>query len=110
MILIKLGTVMLVLGLAFVWTEFGVKNSWRRGAPTGDDVVAGVLGSYRTGVWTLVRVVEREPGTPQVVGAALALIVLMVLLSVVRTRWRNFRMPAWFAPYFYANPRRVSGD
>jgi hypothetical protein len=48
--------------------------------------------------------------TPQVVAAAMSLIVLMVLLSVAKTKWRTFKLPAFFAPYVYTAPRRVSGD
>jgi hypothetical protein len=42
---------------------------------------------------------------------AMVLVVAMLALSILRTRWHKLRIASWFAPYLgLGAPRRVSGD
>lgn len=110
LIFIKLGTVMLVFSAAYVWTEFGVKDrwSWIRQLGTTSLLVYWVHIELVYGRWF--GAWKESLSTPQVAVAAVALIALMVLLSAGKTKWRKLKLPAFVAPYFYADPGRVSGD
>lgn len=110
MVITKLGTVMLIMAAAYVWTEFGVKNSWSwvRQLGTTSLLVYWVHIELVYGRWF--GPWKENLSTPQVVAAAISLIVLMVLLSVVRSKWRNVKLPALFTPPQSYSPRRVSGD
>lgn len=111
LIFIKLGAVMLVLGAAYLWTEYCVKNSWSwvRQLGTTSLLVYWVHIELVYGRWF--GTWKESLSTPQVVVAAVSLIMLMLLLSVARTKWGSLKMPAVFAPYFaYPPPRRASGD
>jgi uncharacterized membrane protein len=107
LIFIKLGTVMLVMAAAYLWTEYGVKNSWSwvRQLGTTSLLVYWVHIELVYGRWF--GAWKENLNTPQVVAAAVALILLMVLLSVARTKWRSVKLPGYFT---YPAPRRVSGD
>jgi uncharacterized membrane protein len=107
LIFIKLGVVMLVMGGAYVWTEHGVKNSWSwvRQLGTTSLLVYWVHIELVYGRWF--GPWKESLSTPQVVMSAVSLILLMVLLSVARTKWRSVKLPAYFG---YPAPRRVSGD
>jgi fucose 4-O-acetylase-like acetyltransferase len=109
-VIMKLGTVMLIMAAAYVWTEYGVKNSWSwvRQLGTTSLLVYWVHIELVYGRWF--GAWKENLSTPQVVAAAISLIVSMVLLSVVRSKWRNLRLPASFAPLQSYSPRRVSGD
>jgi uncharacterized membrane protein len=110
LIFIKLGTVMLVFGAAYLWVEHCVKDSWSwiRQLGTTSLLIYWVHIELVYGRWF--GPWKENLSTPQVVAAAMSLIVLMVLLSVAKTKWRTFKLPAFFAPYVYTAPRRVSGD
>lgn len=111
LIFIKLGTVMLVMGAAYLWTEHAVKDnwSWVRQLGTTSLLVYWVHIELVYGRWF--GSWKENLNTPQVVVAAVSLIVLMVLLSLARSKWRSVKLPALIAPYFtYPSPRRVSGD
>jgi uncharacterized membrane protein len=109
LIIIKLGVVMLVIGFAYLWTAlpFAASWSWVRQLGTTSLLVYWVhielvygrwFGYYKeslSNVWCGI--------------AAVLVILLMVGLSVVRTRWSSIRLAV--ASYFsYNSPSRASGD
>ncbi len=110
LILMKLGGVLLVMSAAFVWTEYGVKNSWSwvRQLGTTSLLVYWVHIELVYGRWF--GSWKETLTTPEVVAFAATLIVAMVLLSVLKTRWSKVYWREWLAPYLYSNSRRVSGD
>ena len=109
LIVIKLGVVMLVLGFAYLWTALPLAASWSwiRQLGTTSLLVYWVhielvygrwFGGFKeslTNVWCGV--------------AAIAVILLMVGISLLRTRWSS--ITAVVASYFsYNPPQRASGD
>jgi uncharacterized membrane protein len=110
LIVIKLGVVILIMAFAFVWTEYAVGKSWSwvRQFGTTSLLVYWVHIELVYGRWFGA---EKETLSNLQCGfAAAAVILLMLGLSVVRTRWRVI-VPA-LASYFHfgSTPRRVSGD
>ena len=59
LIVIKLGVVMLIIAFAFVWTEFAVGAAWSWLRQLGNHIAAGLLGAHRTGLWPMVRSIQR---------------------------------------------------
>jgi uncharacterized membrane protein len=88
-ILIKLGVILLVLAFAFVWSKQAAagKWSWIRQFGTTSLLVYWVHIEliYGRSLWFW----KENLSTGETTLAALALIVLMLLLSVARTQWKN---------------------
>ncbi len=109
LIVIKLGVVMLIMAFSYVWTEFAVGNSWSwvRQLGTTSLLVYWVHIELVYGRWFGS---QKESLSNVECGVwAAAVILLMIGLSVLKTRWRS--ISAALAPYFSVNPpRRVSGD
>ncbi|MDQ2948659.1 MAG: heparan-alpha-glucosaminide N-acetyltransferase domain-containing protein [Acidobacteriota bacterium] len=111
LIVIKLGVVLLIMAFAYIWNEYAVKDSWswvRQFGTTSLLVywvhIELVYGRW-FGWWK-----ERLSNT-ECVFAAIAVFLLMLALSVLRTRWKSLPFPSLFAPFAgLSNPRRVSGD
>jgi uncharacterized membrane protein len=111
LIVIKLGVVILTITFAYLWNEYGLKNrwSWVRQFGTTSLLIYWVHIELVYGRW-FGSWKETLTNTQCSIAAA-TLILLMLALSVVRTRWKTLRLTSLFAPYFaYSNPRRVSGD
>lgn len=111
LIIIKLGAVLLALSFAFIWTEYAVGNSfsWVRQFGTTSLLVYWVHIEVVYGRWFGAK--KASFNNWECAVCAIVLIVSMLLLSVVRTRWNKLRISALVAPYFTLGaPRRVSGD
>lgn len=107
----KLGIVMLILSLAFLWSEYAVKDrfSWVRQLGTTSLTVYWVHIELVYGRWF--GSWKESLTVPQVVVCAVALIVLMIGLSLAKSRWNKVDWHALLSPYFaYPAPRRASGD
>ena len=111
LIVSKLGVVMLVLSVAFLWTEYGLGNSWSwvRQLGTTSLLVYWVHVELVYGRWF--GFWKDNLNNIECAIAAVSVVVLMVLLSVARTHWRKFPFPAFIVGSFPVHaPRRVSGD
>ncbi len=110
LIVIKLGVVLLVMAFAYLWTEFplGASSwSWVRQLGTTSLLVYWVhieLVYGRWFGWLKESLTNLQCGI-----AAVLVILLMVVISVLKTRWSSARMA--LSSYFAYNPaRRASGD
>jgi len=110
LIVIKLGVVIMIMSFAFVWTEYAVGKSWSwvRQFGTTSLLVYWVHIELVYGRWF--GAAKESLSNLQCGIAALVVILTMLGLSVVRTRWRSIQ--AVLTPYLPLNsaPRRVSGD
>jgi fucose 4-O-acetylase-like acetyltransferase len=105
MILIKMGVILLLLAFAFLWTKHTADRwSWVRQLGTTSLLVYWVhiellygrwLGSWHSGL-----------SIAECTVAAVVMILAMVLLSAIRTRWRDLLSSLRPQPA----PERVSGD
>lgn len=112
MVAMKLGPVLLLIAVAYLWNEFGAKG-W---SPLRQFGVTSLLVYwvhielvYGRWLWFL----KEKLNAVQCVVAAVLLIALMLWLSVARTKYKGRRVPAFsFSfPYFTVpQPRRVPGD
>src|SRR5277367_4305416 len=109
LIIIKLGVVMLVIGFAYLWTALPLAASWSwvRQLGTTSLLVYWVHIELVYGRWFGWL---KESLTNVYCGvAAVMVILLMVGLSVLRSRWSTVRVA--LASYFSVDqPRRASGD
>ncbi len=108
LIFIKLGVIMVILAVTFLWTHHGSGQgwSWVRQLGTTSLLVYWVHIELVYGRWLSFW---KESLTPaQCVLAAVTLILMMIGLSYVRTNWRwpAMRLGDVLTP----EPRRVSGD
>jgi uncharacterized membrane protein len=109
LIVIKLGVVLLVMAFAYLWTEFplGASWSWIRQLGTTSLLVYWVHIELVYGRWF--GAFKGSLSNVQCAVAAVIVILLMIGLSVLRTRWNSVR--AGLASYFlYDRPQRASGD
>jgi len=109
LIVIKLGVVMLVIGFAYVWTAFpiGASWSWVRQLGVTSLLVYWVHIELVYGRWF--GAFKESLGNLQCGIATVIVILLMIGISVLRTRWSSVRLA--LAPYFsYRAPERASGD
>jgi uncharacterized membrane protein len=109
LIVIKLGVVMLVIGFAYLWNSMPLAASWSwvRQLGTTSLLVYWVHIELVYGRW-FGALKESLSNVECGIGAILV-IMLMVGLSVLRTRWGAVRLA--LAPYFsYNPPSRASGD
>src|SRR5579863_9136248 len=109
LIVIKLGVVMLVIGFAYVWntSPLGASWSWIRQLGTTSLLVYWVHIELVYGRWF--GAFKGSLTNVQCAIAAMIVILLMIGLSVLRTRWSGVRSS--LAAYFlYDPPQRASGD
>jgi uncharacterized membrane protein len=109
LIVIKLGVVMLVIGFAYLWTAFplGATWSWVRQLGMTSLLVYWVHIELVYGRWF--GALKGELSNVQCGIAAVIVILLMIGISVLRTRWSSVRgaLSSYFA---YDAPQRASGD
>ena len=110
-VLIKLGATLLILAVAYVWTQYGAASgwSWVRQFGTTSLLVYWVHIELVYGRW--LPWCKNNLDVPQTVVAAVVVIILMLFLAVVKTYrkdigeyLRNWRL-AWSA-----KPARVPAD
>ena len=108
LIMIKLGAVLAILAVSFLWVQLGAAYRWslfRQFGTTSLLVywvhIELVYGRW-FGVWK-----ERLTVT-QVLIYTVILIALMAVLSIIRTRWNSIL--TYMKPEPVPQPRRVSGD
>ena len=106
---IKLGVVMLVIGFAYVWnaSPLGASWSWVRQLGTTSLLVYWVHIELVYGRWF--GYFKEQLSNVQCAVAAILVILLMIGLSVLQTRWRSVRT-AVSAYFSYNPPSRASGD
>jgi uncharacterized membrane protein len=110
LILIKLGVLLLVMAAAYLWTQYGAPQrwSWIRQFGTTSMLVYWVHTELVYGRW-LYNWKERLT-LPETALASLGVILLMLLLSLLKTNWKRLRLPRpELVSPSYA-PRRVPGD
>jgi hypothetical protein len=107
LIFIKLGVILLLLALAFLWTHHGAGNgwSWVRQLGTTSLLVYWVHIELVYGRWF--GYWKEQLTVSQCVLASLTLILAMIALSWLRTNWN---WPALRMGSMLPEPRRVSGD
>jgi uncharacterized membrane protein len=109
LIIIKLGVVMLVMGFAYLWTALPLAPawSWVRQLGTTSLLVYWVHIELVYGRWF--GWMKENLTNIQCAIAAIAVILLMIAISVLRTRWTAVRLA--LSSYFpYNRPSRASGD
>ncbi|MGP0072092.1 MAG: heparan-alpha-glucosaminide N-acetyltransferase domain-containing protein [Bryobacteraceae bacterium] len=109
LIVIKLGVVMLVIGFAYLWSvsPLGASWSWIRQLGTTSLLVYWVHIELVYGRWF--GALKEQLSNVWCGVAALIVVLLMIGLSLLQTRWRDVR--ATLAAYFsYDAPSRASGD
>jgi uncharacterized membrane protein len=109
LIIIKLGVVMLVIGFAYLWTALPLAASWSwvRQLGTTSLLVYWVHIELVYGRWF--GAFKESLSNVYCGVAAVIVILLMVGLSVLRTRWSTVRV-ALVSYFSYNPPRRASGD
>jgi len=111
LILIKLGVVMLILSVAYLWTEYGSFGgwSWLRQLGTTSLLVYWVHIELVYGRWF--GGWKDSLATSETVAVAVAVTLLMLGLSVIRTQWKTWKVSVPVAlDYYFSTARRVSGD
>src|SRR6202451_645981 len=109
LIVIKLGVVLLVICFAYLWTAFSLCASWGwvRQLGTTSLLVYWVHIELVYGRWF--GWLKESLGNVQCGIAAVIVILLMIGISVLRTRWGSLR--AAISSYLaYHGPQRASGD
>ena len=110
-VLTKVGVTLLLLSLAFLWTRYGARDgwSWVRQLGTTSLLVYWVHIElvYGRGLWFL----KNSLTVAQTMAAAVAIVLLMLAISVIKTRWDQVRTALsglgwWYGP----KPDRVPGD
>jgi uncharacterized membrane protein len=109
LIIIKLGVVLLVIGFAYLWTALPLAASWSwvRQLGTTSLLVYWVHIELVYGRWF--GAFKESLSNVYCGVAAVIVILLMVGLSVLRSRWSTVRV-ALAAYFLYRQPRRASGD
>ncbi len=108
LVLIKLGVVLSILAVSSVWVKLGAARRWSlfRQLGTTSLLVYWVHIELVYGRWF--GVWKNALSVPQVVAYTCCLIALMILLSVIRTRWKSLR--DYFRALAFPEPERASGD
>jgi fucose 4-O-acetylase-like acetyltransferase len=106
--MIKAGAVLALLGVAFLWVNLGAPQKWSlfRQLGTTSLLVYWVHIELVYGRWF--GMWKESLSTPQVLMFSAALTALMILLSVLRTRYKS--IGSLFKPAPAPEPRRASGD
>lgn len=110
LVAIKLGVLLVVLAVAYLWVEYVVKDrwSWVRQLGTTSLLVYWVHIELVYGRWF--GGWKNNLDNYQVIAFSVCLIGVMVGLSILRTRWPGLRAASWFQSPGALTPRRVSGD
>lgn len=110
LVFIKLGVVLLLIAVAYLWNEHAANNwSWVRQLGVTSLLVYWVHIELVYGRWF--GFWKENLNAWQCGALALVLILLMIGLSLGRTRLGKINIPALFAPYTaFESPRRASGD
>ncbi|MGA8026045.1 MAG: heparan-alpha-glucosaminide N-acetyltransferase domain-containing protein [Bryobacteraceae bacterium] len=108
MIMIKLGAVLALLGVAFLWVNLGAPQRWSVFKQLGTTsllvywVHIEIVYGRWFGVW------KEALSVPQVLAYTGVLLGLMILISVLQTRYKS--IGSFFRPNPIPQPRRASGD
>jgi uncharacterized membrane protein len=109
LILIKLGVIFIILPFAYLWTTFGNRGfSWIQQLGATSLLVYWVHIELVYGRWFGSH--KESLNIPQCVAVSISVILSMVALSVVKTRWRGWAAsltPGWGS---FNETRRASGD
>ena len=107
LVFIKLGTVLMLMSFAYVWTLQIAPSqwSWIRQFGMTSLLVYWVHIELVYGRW--LGYFKESLSIPQTTAMAIGVVLLMLGLSVMRTNWAAVRN--WFGSFAPA-PRRVSGD
>lgn len=110
LVVIKLGVLLVVAAVAYLWVEYVVRDkwSWIKQLGTTSLLVYWVHIELVYGRWF--GAWKNNLDNAQVVAYSVCLIALMLGLSLLRTRYRDLRLPAWLTGTGALEPRRVSGD
>jgi hypothetical protein len=110
LVLIKLGAILLGLSFAFLWTSYAAPAgwSWVRQLGTTSLLVYWVHTELVYGRWLGFWKERLSIGQATVVAAAV--ILAMIGLSLINTRWRNWRQAGGRLGYPEPEAPRVSGD
>jgi uncharacterized membrane protein len=108
LVMIKLGVVLALLALSFVWVKLGAAQRWSllRQFGTTSLLVYWVHIELVYGRWF--GFWKNAMTVPQVVAYTCGLIALMTVLSLLRTRWKD--LSGYFRPAPLPEPERSSGD
>jgi len=110
MVLIKLGVILLLLALAFLWTRYVAPEKWSWVAQFGTTslLVYWVHIELIYGKWFWYW--KENLTIPQATVSAVLLVLFMLGLSVVKTNWKSWR--EWPVAFLFPSyePPRVSGD
>ena len=108
LVLIKLGVVLAILAVSSVWVKLGAARRWSlfRQLGTTSLLVYWVHIELVYGRWF--GSWKNALSVPQVVAYASCLIVLMTILSILRTNWKS--VTGYFRPAPLPEPERASGD
>jgi hypothetical protein len=109
LVITKLGVVMLMLAFAFLWTRYGAREgwSWVRQMGTTSLLVYWVHIELVYGRW--LQSWKNALTVQQTVAAASGIILLMLVLSVIRTNWQRI-VTAIGELGQGTQPERVPGD
>lgn len=110
LVIIKLGVLLLILAFSFLWTQHVVRErwSWVRQFGLTSLLVYWVHIELMYGRWLWFW---KENLTVAQTGAvAVGFILLMLLLSLVRTQWKNWRVLGFWLNWHLLHPRRAFGD
>lgn len=108
LIFIKLGTVLMMLAIAFLWVNLGAAEKWSifRQFGTTSLLVYWVHIELVYGRWF--GIWKQALSVGQVLAYTVILIALMLALSLARTRWKTIWI--YLKPLPIPQPRRASGD
>lgn len=110
LVIIKLGVLLLIISFAYLWTEYVVRDkwSWVKQLGTTSLLVYWVHIEIVYGRWF--GSFKDALDNTQVAIFSVLLILAMLGLSVLRTRWRGVRFPSWVPIPATMTPRRIAGD
>jgi uncharacterized membrane protein len=110
LIAIKLGVILLMLAWAYLWTEYGASRewSWVRQFGTTSLLVYWVHTELVYGRWLYFW--KGSLSVAQACIAAVAVVLLMLALSVIRTNWRNWRYVRLSFVYPFCEFDTAAGD
>ncbi len=110
LVLIKLGVMLLILSFAYLWTQYVVRDrwSWVRQFGLTSLLVYWVHVELMYGRWLWFWKENLTIG--QTVAVAVAFILAMLALSVVRTQWKNWRLMGSWLSWYLLRPRRTMGE
>src|SRR5947209_2433624 len=110
LVVIKLGVVMILLAFAYLWNEYAVKDnwSWVRQFGTTSLLVYWVHVELVYGRWLYFW--KENLDVTETVAAAVFVILMMLGISVLRTKRDLWRTVVSVLPWYPSVPKRVPGD